>query len=612
MTVSLRHPNCRAEPPCASDDKMVVSMQRLVIVVLALGIALTGSSSPALTQAQDACTAALGQPAGSAMRTVSDRARKYGRFGQDSRDVRDLLHLSAAASQARMRSGVQTARATADRDDNNIAILEDNGGDLIIQPNLFDLANTGLRFEPAGDSYVVSTIDAEFRRSLGRGLNLTDDDSTTAQTPAFQFDFYGRRVNALFVNSDGNLTFEAGDNASTERGISRLSSGAPRIAPFFADLDPSAGGGVFLSNAADAMTITWCAVPAFGLPQTMTVQATLLPTGAIEFRFGASTLTDGIVALSPGGTDRFSSVDLRAAANPPAERGAFGERFVSSSSLDLVAATRRFYATHSDDYDQLVFWSDTPVMTDAFAFETTVKNSITGTGLEVIDFSTQLGSRGALHSIVNMDRVSKYPSGPAGKFFGENSTLGILAHETGHRWLTRIEFLNANRERSEDLLGRQRAHWSFFMDSDGSVMEGNEIEDQGGGTFRTRTTAEKYSRLDLYAMGLATADEVPTFFYVDAPIAAYDREDGTIANVQFNGTRRDVLMQDVIDAMGPRVPAAADSPRLHRQAYIYVRRASAVLDQQDLTKLSRIREQFPEFFSRATENRMTVRTTLTP
>jgi hypothetical protein len=82
--------------------------------------------------------------------------------------------------------------------------------------------------------------------------------------------------------------------------------------------------------------------------------------------------------------------------------------------------------------------------------------------------------------------------------------------------------------------------------------------------------------------------------------------------VTINGTRRDVLIHDVIDAIGPRVPSAANSPRLHRQAFIFVRRASAVHEPQDLARLVRIREQFPGFVSGATDNRMTVRTTLAP
>jgi len=277
-----------------------------------------------------------------------------------------------------------------------------------------------------------------------------------------------------------------------------------------------------------------------------------------------------------------------------------------------VAASRRFYQTHPDDFDQLVFWSDTTVVTDAFAFEATVQNAITGTGLEAFDFSTQLGSAGALHSVVNMDRISKYPNVPTAKLVGEISTLGVLAHETGHRWLTRLQFRDANREISDALLGRQRAHWSFFVDTDGSVMEGNDIQDLGGGSFRTAAAPEKFSRLDLYAMGLADAAEVPSWFFVESPIASQSRESSPRAGVTFNGTRRDVLIQDVIDAMGPRRPAAADSPREHRQAYIFVRRASAVLDAADLARLGSIREQFGPFFHAATEQRMTVRTTLTP
>jgi hypothetical protein len=344
----------------------------------------------------------------------------------------------------------------------------------------------------------------------------------------------------------------------------------------------------------------------------MTVQATLFPTGVIEYRFGAPTLVDGLVGVSPGHTESFFSVDLTEMAAAHRAPVAFAETFSSSFSLDLIAAAKRFYATHADNFDQLVFWTEAPVLTDAFAFQTAVKNSVTGTGLDVEDFSAVLGSAGTLQSIVNMDQIAKYGDSPSAKVFGENSALGILAHETGHRWLTRIHFIDHNRQMSDALLGRQRAHWSFFTDADGSVMEGNEILDLGGGTFRTAPITEKYSRLDMYAMGLATAAEVPSWFYVDSPLTTHDREEGTTANISFTGTRRNVLIQDVIDALGPRVPAAADSPRVHRQAYIFVRRRSAFQNPQDLTRLSRIRQEFGTFFNRATEGRMTLRTTLSP
>ena len=146
----------------------------------------------AQAQSQNPCVAALAAEGAVAMRATPARASKQGRFGADTQDIRELLQLSSAASQARASATAIVARPAADRDDNNIAILEDRGGDLILRANPFDLANTGLRFEPAGAGYGVTNTGAEFRPALGRTLALGDDDSV-AQTIAFPFEFYGRR-----------------------------------------------------------------------------------------------------------------------------------------------------------------------------------------------------------------------------------------------------------------------------------------------------------------------------------------------------------------------------------------------------------------------------------
>src|SRR5262245_40467671 len=501
-------------------------MRRFAVLALALATVAVWSPVPALTQSQNPCAAALANLPARITRTAAGRSDKYGQFGNDARDVRDLLHLSSAANRERqVRAAGAAVRPMADRDENNIAILEDNNGDLIIPPNSFDLANRGVRFEPSGGGYSVARASADLRTPLGSALSLGDDASTSSTTIPFSFDFFSRRFTSLFVNSDGNITFEEADNASTERGITRLTTGVPRIALFFADLDPSAGGRVFLSSTPEAMTVTWCAVPGFDSPQTMTAQATLLAGGAIEFRFGAPSLTDGIVALSPGRAEMFDPIDLRAATPPPTAAVAFGEQFISSQSLDMAAAARRFYTTHPDSFEQLVFWADIGVISDAFAFHAQVQNAISGIGVPSFNFSAELGSGGTLRGVLNMDRVAKYGDSPTSRSLGAFSPLGIIAHETGHGWLTHLRFRNADRQSSDALLGRQLAHWSFFMDSDGSVMEGNDIQDLGGGQFRTSATAEKFSRLDLYAMGLATPGEVPPWFYIDSPMSSHDRED---------------------------------------------------------------------------------------
>lgn len=564
----------------------------------------------------DPCAVVLQSERNRPLRSTPGAGPKSGGFGTDKRDVADLLVPSAVAARTRL-PGIGPLdtgpRATATRDIDDIAVIEDDGT-LILRPNPFDLGGAGLRFEPTAAGYDLTPGDASFRPIAGRELPLGDDD-TAPQTLGFSFPYYGRRFPAVFVNSDGNLTFGASDIASTARGFSRLLDGPPRIAPLFADLDPSSGGHVFVESSADVFAVTWCAVPGFDSPKTITMQVVLTPQGTVDLRYrsGSNDVSEGIAALSPGGSAAFTPVDLTRGGRQTGGDTAIGERFGEDPELDLAQTARRFYQSHPDDFDQLVFWSDTTVVSGAFAFESTVKNAIRGIGVEEFDNTAAFGSSGTLESVLNMDRVGKYGDDPAAKIVGENSSLAILAHETGHRWLAQLLFSDGRGGVSDQLLGRQRSHWSFFMDTDASVMEGNDISAATGSTFRTVAAAQRYSRVDLYAMGLVGASEVPAWFFVDAPVSVVpssDRETAPRVGTTFRGTRRNVLIQNVIEALGPRVPSTDDAPRLHRQAFIYVIQRGSTPREADLTKLTRIRRQWEPYFRTITEQRMTVRTTL--
>ena len=168
-------------------------------------------------------------------------------------------------------------------------------------------------------------------------------------------------------------------------------------------------------------------------------------------------------------------------------------------------------------------------------------------------------------------------------------------------------------QRSDLLLGRDRAHWSFFCDSDASVMEGNKIQELGGGKFVTLAPVERYSALDQYAMGLIPPSAVPTFFYVENPLNVQpkkDREDGPAPGVSFVGTRKDVLIEDIIAANGERLPRAADSPKVHRQAFVYLVTTGGNGDAGHIAKIDQIRRQWEAFFLQATSGRMRAITTL--
>ena len=587
----------------------------LRIGVLAAGVA---AGSPGPLAAQNPCPEATPQASlRSAAATATLAVDKRFGLGDDGGrwGVLDSIWDHRAALERGLLRPLAAADSVEAEDSGEIAVLRDEG-DLFRAANIYDLRDVTLRFSPNDDGgYDVTHLGAAAWRSpVGEQLALGDDDSTALALP-FEFAYYADTHAGAFVNSDGNLTFEEEDRASSSRNVSRLLSGPPRVAPFLADLDPSTGGGVFARTGDDAVTVTWCAVPGFGSQLTTTVQASLLPTGILEMAFDAGIgLGEAIVGLSPGRTTSFAPVDLSDTGGATGGAAAVGERFGLRGEIDTVAVAQKFLQSHPDAYDQIIIWTDQPILFEAFAYEVTIANDIEGIGLPIYEIPSDFGSSG-LSSLVVMGWLGKYSDDTEKTVNGADTTLSLLGHEVGHRWLAFLDFSDHDRQRSSKLLGRDHAHWSFFFDSDASVMEGNDIEALGGGAFRTVAAVERYSALDQYAMGLRDPSEVPSFFYVEAPTNAEPparRTGSPQVGVTFNGTRRDVLIQDVIEVEGPRVPSADESPRVQRQAFIYVVRGGRDPNPDHVAKLDRIRLQWETLFREATDDRMTAETRLRP
>lgn len=518
---------------------------------------------------------------------------------------RDLLALHDYWGQA---AGLRAAAALSpgDFDRDGVAVLED-AGDLMVRRNPFDLDGAALRFSPRADGAYQLARLALALDPPGTSLGLGSDDAKAVDLP-FAFPFYGVSYRQIFVHADGNLTFVAPDPGSADRSMGRFLSGPPRIAPFFADLDPSRGGSVGASLGPDRAVFSWSGVPGGAQVNRNSFQVTLHAQGDIDLVYGSEMQSrEAIVGLSPGAAATLTAVSL-AAASPPSFSGAAAERFSETEKLDLASTVRRFYAAHPDLFEQVVVYTGRPLnpVAGTLAFEINVQNHVKGIGLDAIDDSAAWGSGGRLESVVFMDDVDPYL---------DVDGFEILGHEIAHRWLAHLRFRDASGASSGALLGRANVHWSFFVDTDASVMEGNRIADLGGGRFETVDFTRGYSPLDLYAMGLRSPDEVPPFFYVEGadnfrPNRTYKVSTAPEAGVSFTGVRRTVRMEDVLAAMGPRVPDAGHAPRSSRLAFILVADDGAPATSARVAGIARIRVHLEDRFRDATGGRATLDTSL--
>lgn len=532
--------------------------------------------------------------------------------------VKDELRRSRNLRQVlKFRSEQQAlaASAGASQDIGQIAVIEDDGS-IVAAQNLFDLSGVTLRLSPEGPAgnYRLSHRPESLGSDFGTQLTLTDDDAREVIFPeTFRFPFFGSSYASVFINSDGNITFAQSDTASTPRDLERFNGGPPRIGGFFADLDPSTGrGGVFFNARSDRFVITWSRVREFEGVTENSFQIVLFADGAFELVYGGISANSGIVGWSGArNLQPLGLLDLSAATGSQLS-GPKAERFARLAEIDLPALSKKFYQTHGDEYDQLVMFTNFPFDLDgAFAFELNIKNEIRGINVPLIDLSSDFGSQGRLESFLAMNQLAEFPEDPDAVFFGTNSTVNILGQEAGHRWLAFVRFRDNNGQNSTELLGRDSAHWSFFFNSEASVMEGNQIEDREGGSFLTTAATDRYSRLDQYLMGLRDASQVGPLFYV-SNVSGTSRTPASVPaiGVNFTGVRQNLTVNDIIAAEGPRIPSATASSKVFRQAFILLVQRGTAPSAAEVSKLNRIRQRWQEFFFQATDGLGSVNTSL--
>jgi hypothetical protein len=509
-------------------------------------------------------------------------------------------------------AGITASRGVGVRKAGHIALIDDDGT-LVSEANRFDLAGEGVQFRRKKKGVKASGFGGGIDPDRGDRIAIGDDDTEVIDL-LFGFRFFGERYGSVFLNSDGNLTFLTADNASTPRSLARFLNGPPRIAPFFDDLDPSVAageGGVYVDSRSEFARFTWLEVPEFDTANSNTFQVTLYPSGRVTFAYGGLDAEEGIVGVSPGGADLLDLIDYSEELPLGRRDNAVAERFSLSEQIDDLGVAKVFLQHFRDIYDILVVWADFSVDLDgAFAFSLTLENDTSGIGRGIFDFSELVESSGRFQTYVQMGNLARYPAAPDQRFLGTDSTLSLIGQEAGHRWLAFVNFMDPNAKVSDGLLGRDRAHWSYFHDSDASVMEGNDIRDNGDGTFTTVAATERFSKLDQYIMGLIPPEEVPDFFYVLGEDSSASRESSPAIGDTFSGERVNVSVQDVIAAEGPRVPSWQEAPKTFKMAFLVLGRRGEPVTDASRAQVNSYRKQWKPFFGQGTDGNGKVKTRL--
>ncbi len=233
-----------------------------------------------------------------------------------------------------------------------------------------------------------------------------------------------------------------------------------------------------------------------------------------------------------------------------------GEQLDSGFTYDAMAdAIDTFYQWFDDDYTFVTFLTnqDASRSMGALAFYAPNANDVRGIGLPIF-------RGGTLEGLIFMNAWQYWSGG------SDTLTSAVFGQELGHRWGAYVGY-DLGDGVATDTLGRDDGHWSYWLETSNSPMEGNAWVDAGDGSFRLDAEEEiAYSDLDLYLMGLIAPEEVEPFFLIQDP-AGLDRSAGSAPEYYASGRdqtatgfAQEITIEDVILAEGERDPAVGESP----------------------------------------------------
>ena len=218
------------------------------------------------------------------------------------------------------------------------------------------------------------------------------------------------------------------------------------------------------------------------------------------------------------------------------------------------------------------------------------------------------------------NRVADDSLDPGARF---DRGLFLLAHEFTHAWTAYMSYERDGQR--EPLFGdpcechwRREFHapaafpWRADETAPRSLMGGRSWRENGDGTFtlvddRSIDLGGGHSWLDLYAMGLADASEVPDMFFLRnlRPVGGAD------ATGPYTADKEVVTIDQIIAAEGERVPAASNAQTAFNAGLVYLVEPGKSADTDLLALHQAFRDKVVEHWAQVTGGRSEM-TTVAP
>ncbi|NWF76886.1 MAG: carboxypeptidase regulatory-like domain-containing protein [Nitrospirae bacterium] len=276
----------------------------------------------------------------------------------------------------------------------------------------------------------------------------------------------------------------------------------------------------------------------------------------------------------------------------------------SINSIPRQEIAKEFFKTHPDEYDFFVIFTNFDFSmpdSEAKAFYLEVKNDIQGIGKPIFDNSSLFGSNSKLQGTIDMGNIANITTNPIDPKFEE--TLNLLAHEQMHRWGANVKFKDESGNISTALLGKDNVHWSYLLDSDASVLYGNDWIENGDGTFTSTGANRYYSSLDLYLIGIYDKTHVPPMLLVDN--TSIDPTKMPEIGATISGTAKYININDIIAAEGERIPDASQSQKIFKTAFLFITKPGT-FNENELPKIENIINAWAGRFRNLTDGKASI------